>query len=125
MTEEIKICNICSIREAAEKRNKCNTCRSRIWIDNNQLKYAWHMVKKGAKTRRLPFTLTFECFKMMALNIGYNGKDGRLFSSLTLERSEAAFGYHDSNCYFIKKHLNSQRKDKFQFSDEELAALPF
>ena len=118
--EEQPLCRLCSKREAAIGRTVCNTCRSRIWIDKNKVRYAWHMLKKSAKKRNLPFTVTYDFFALLCKNSGYIEKAGRLMDNYTIDRINGSMGYHNDNIMVLPKGSNSAKRhdSDLEHSDE-------
>lgn len=113
-------CPNCNKNQCASGRKTCNTCKSRAWIDKNKIRYAWHMLKKSAKKRKLPFTLTLDYFTKVCVDTGYIEKKGRLMNDFTIDRINGDLGYHNDNILVVTKSFNSS---KYHSSDE--TEMPF
>lgn len=64
------------------------------------------MLKKSARKRGLPFTITLEYFKELVSQTDYMEKKGRKEGSLNIDRIDGSKGYEPGNLQVIEKEEN-------------------
>ena len=77
-----------SCHKKIKYRKLCDTCRKRNWRAIHPMEYAWTTFKSNAKSRNIPVELTFEQFKIFAIETDYIQKKGRTGTSYTIDRIE-------------------------------------
>lgn len=97
------------LNEHAKGRKKCNTCRSRLWVEKNRVAKCWHNIKRSAKKRSLPFEISLSEFKELIKNTGYMQNKGRLSDDLTIDRDKPHLGYIPGNLIVMTKRANVKK----------------
>lgn len=67
------------------------------------------MLRRSAKTRHIPFTLTLEQFRKFCSETGYIEKRGQHPESLTIDRIDPNEGYHIWNIRVLTHAENSEQ----------------
>ncbi len=93
-------------KEPAPGRLECYTCRSREIIKRKPIDMAYYWLKKSAKRRDLPFTITLVWFRTWIKGTDYMESRGRLSESLTIDRPDNLLGYTPDNMQIKSKHDN-------------------
>ena len=112
-------------RLAAKNRKISNTCKSKLYREQNPLRCIYLFKKGDAKKRGLEFTLTFSHFYKIAIATNLLEHRGRAGDSLTLERSNNELGYTDNNFEIISKSENTKRYWENYRKLNELESYPF
>lgn len=95
-------------RPCADNRMECNTCRSRETRARNPISYAYFMLKKSAKNRRIKFTITMDWFRKFIAKTDYMEQKGQhLYDHLTIDRIENDKGYEAGNLQVLTRRDNS------------------
>lgn len=107
---------------AAYKRNECNSCKHRAWKEKNRVRFTWHMIKKSAKKRSIPFFVPFKHFKKLIEESNYYSGSGRLGTDLTVDRIDNRKGYCVGNLQVISRIENIK---KYHEQDKVEEDFPF
>lgn len=100
----------------------CSMCRDRIWRARHPEHHLWNNLKKSAKRRGVPFSLTVEQFKEFCERTGYHLKVGRDPSSASCDRIRDTEGYHADNIRCLEYGINAGRpKERNKTETESLA----
>ncbi len=100
----------------------CAMCVDRKWRAKHPEHHLWNNLKKSAKRRKVPFTLTLDEFKAFCAKTGYHLKVGRDPLSASCDRIRDAEGYHADNIRCLEFGLNSGRpKERNKTETEPLA----
>lgn len=89
---------------ARERRNYCCTCSSRKY--DSPLKVQFWNLRKSATRRGKVFTLTFEDFRVLAVESGYDIGSGRHSHDLHIDRIDPDKGYEPGNVQVITAREN-------------------
>lgn len=79
------------------QHSHCDKCTSRRWRLNNPLKSAFKDLKKSARHRGIPFTLTLQEFDDFCLRSGYLAFKGCAPTALHVDRIDPTKGYSADN----------------------------
>lgn len=100
-----KKCKHCG-GKAAEGRNECYKCRSRLIRERKPVDICFYHLKKSAKKRGLEFSLDLPWFKNWVIGTEYMLLKGRKSESLNIDRIENLLGYTKNNIQILTKHDN-------------------
>lgn len=101
---------ICQKRDGRIQRithRHCDCCVSRRWRANNPGKNAFKELRRSAKRREIPFTLTYAQFLKIIEGTLYLTFTGNKSSHLTIDRIQARVGYEYGNCRVIPRGHNA------------------
>lgn len=87
----------------------CYRHKQRLWRMRNPTRAAWHTLKDHAKSRKLPFKITFEEFVELCLQTGYIESKGNHAEDLHIDRINPNKGYVLSNIQVLTCSENSAK----------------
>lgn len=87
----------------------CSKCRSRKWKLRNPLKYAFNLLRCGARRRGIAVTLTFSQYADFADRSGYALFKGRGRGALTIDRKDHTRGYCEDNLAVLTLSENASK----------------
>jgi hypothetical protein len=101
---------LCSCgRKSRKDGRQCNTCITRRYRLNNQLRATYQSRKDNAKRRGKAFSLTFAEFCEFAVETDYIRGKGITAKSLTIDRIDETGGYHIDNIQAIPNAANIRK----------------
>lgn len=104
-----KICIRPFCRKRSVEKPVCARCCRREYAKKYPLKYKFDNLRTHAKTRGIPFRLTYEEFEHIAYESGYDQNSGRTKDKLHVDRIEASKGYIASNIQVLTSSANSRK----------------
>lgn len=108
-------------RTARQGRNICNTCRDRKWRAAHPEHHLWKNLKKSAKKRGVPFSLTVDEFKAFCARTRYHELVGRNAMAASCDRIDDTKGYSADNIRCLEYGLNAGRpKERGRTATDEL-----
>lgn len=84
----------------------CWKCRARWLKEHHPATYVLNTLRRSAKRRRLPFTITLAEFKWFCLRTGYLEVRGHKPGAMTIDRIDSNRGYHIDNIQ-VKEFLDN------------------
>lgn len=96
------------VANAPNRSNFCCTCLGRQEAEKYPERIAFRNLKKSAKRRRKPFTLTFAEFIEFADRYDYINKRGRHTLGLTVHRKDNRKGYTRENIIALTNSENAR-----------------
>jgi hypothetical protein len=96
-------------RQPRAHRRVCDTCESREKFAKHPILRLFHNLKSHAKTRKIPFALTYEWFKAWAIRCGYDRLHGCKKNSVTVDRRNHKKGYVRGNIRPLSHSQNSRK----------------
>jgi hypothetical protein len=97
-------------RRHAKDRNRCETCKSRLYRLNHDAHYAYGNLRSSARKRRIKFLLTFEQFKAFCDATGYLEKRGKDPMSASIDRIRTSGPYEVGNIRILTYADNVSHK---------------
>ena len=88
----------------------CSRCRDRRFKAAHPVKWHYNSLKKHARLRGKPFSLTIEQFTEFAQKTDYVRLVGRSSLSLSIDRIENSLGYHIWNVRGVTLRENSRKQ---------------
>lgn len=88
----------------------CSRCRDRRFKAAHPIKWHYNSLKKHARLRGKPFSLTIEQFTKFAQNTDYVRLVGRSSLSLSIDRIENSLGYHIWNVRGVTLRENLRKQ---------------
>ena len=88
----------------------CSRCRDRRFKAAHPIKWHYNSLKKHARLRGKPFSLTIEQFTEFAQKTDYVRLVGRSSLSLSIDRIENSLGYHIWNIRGVTLRENSRKQ---------------
>lgn len=86
----------------------CARCRDRIWRARHPEHHLWNNLKKSAKRRGIPFTITLEEFTDFCRRENFVARVGRGAENATVDRIDAARGYSIDNLRVLSNAENGR-----------------
>lgn len=111
----------CIVRECTNPKKRhndggfhsfCNRCRDRRHESKFPAKYAFNNLRKSARKRDIPFTLTLEQFEKFCAETGYLTLRGGGSDDMTVDRIESKKGYEDGNLRMATNFQNGSKRDR-------------
>lgn len=96
-------------RRARKHRRFCHTCRSRLYAAAHPDIISFNNLKKSARRRGIPFSLTIEQFRTFAARYDYLNRRGRSAESYTVDRKRSWEGYHAGNLQVLTNRKNAAK----------------
>ena len=87
--------------------------------------YVLNMLRRSARKRNIPFTLTVDEFKSFCAETGYLERRGKNPDSLTVDRKDWNEGYHSWNIRALAHAENSAQGSDNTPREERQAEDPF
>ena len=97
-------------RTSGGKSPYCSRCRDRRFKAAHPIKWHYNSLKKHARLRGKPFSLTIEQFTEFAQKTDYVRLVGRSSLSLSIDRIENSLGYHIWNIRGVTLRENSRKQ---------------
>lgn len=98
--------------------NFCRRCRDRRYAITSPVSYAWDKLRYSAKKRGIPFELTIDQFRTFCVETSYIEQKGKTKLCLSIDRVDAALGYHIDNIQTLTQSENGRKSHV----DKKLAA---
>lgn len=95
----------------------CSACYSRQMRERNPMYHCYLNLKHNSKRRGIPFELTFEQFKVFAIEVNYLGLKGKTRDSWSIDRIDPREGYHIFNIQLLKHPDNCSKGKKILVYD--------
>lgn len=99
-----------TVNKNTEKSPYCARCRDRRFKAAHPIKWHYNSLKKHARLRGKPFSLTLEEFTQFAQQTDYVRLVGKSSLSLSIDRIENALGYHIWNIRGVTLRENSRKQ---------------
>lgn len=97
-------------RAAGKKQRLCPRCWYRRYAETNPIGCAFNNIRKRARQRGHPFTLTREEFARLVTESGWIEKRGKTAKSLSIDRIDPRRGYEPGNVRVVTLSQNSRLK---------------
>lgn len=101
-------------KPAADRKTKCETCRSRLYRLKHPIHYAYDNLRSSARKRGIGFELTFAEFEQFNEVTGYVIHVGREPGSLTIDRIFNDLPYRLSNIRIMSYADNTSHRYEAQ-----------
>lgn len=107
----MKPCSTLSCRKKAQlNRTICRSCRTKREREKDPERYAYVVLRKHAKERNIPFSITLDYFREFCVKTGYLAKKGVMKDSYHVDRKVEMLGYIPGNLQVL---TNSENVKKF------------
>jgi len=123
-------CPVCrckgSPRNLSDHPNSTQLCGSHAkeqWRLNNPVHCAFDNLRNAARRRKIPFSLTFDQFKVAILPTRYMADKGKTRYCLHIDRKDSARGYEDGNIQVLtctENVLKEHAERRQRFVDEKI-----
>lgn len=94
----------------------CSTCSHRAWKLAHPIRYCWHTLKRRARRRKIPFSITLPEFEYFCKLTGYIENRGRYKDCASLDRKHVrdsegnVLGYTLDNLQILTVGENSVKR---------------
>lgn len=86
----------------------CRTCQDRKWRAKHPEHHLWNNLKKSAKRRGIPFSVTLADFKEFCARENFVARVGTGPQDATVDRRDAALGYEKNNLRVLTNAENGR-----------------
>lgn len=96
-------------RPPGPHKRMCNTCHDRVWRERFPEHHLWNNLKKSAKKRGLPFTISLSWWVAFCEMTGFAEMVGRGKGFASIDRIENWRGYEPDNIRVLEFGANSAK----------------
>ena len=98
-----------SDRDKKEEARIKSVAKVKSWRERNPMKYAYNNLKSNAKRRGIPFDLSFEHFKEVAIKYKYIAGKGITKYAYHIDKIKDELGYVDGNIRVMRNTDNVKK----------------
>lgn len=95
-------------RPAPAGKGCCRTCQDRKWRARHPEHHLWNNLKKSAKKRGIPFTISLADFKVFCAETNLIARVGKGPDDMTVDREKPERGYEKGNIRVLTNAENGR-----------------